>query len=203
MERISQAELLNRVMASVVAEIHTSQPGVIESYDRINQVADIKPVVQLAGEELPVLPNIPVIWPRGGDGYLHLPLDAGDTGLIVSCEVDVGTWRARGQAGNPGDNGRHELAFSVFVPGLVASGDTLNTASGATILGGSDVRLGGDSAVEKVILGESNRDAITTWAAAVSTAFSTLTPPVDISAATTTLTTQLNAALSGSVKVKS
>lgn len=213
MEEISEREMLRRVIASALLEVHTSQPGRVESYDAERQVADVLPEVRPGGEALPVIPCVPVIWPRGGGAYLHLPLERGDTGLIVSCEVDVAHWRVRGQPGVPGDTRRHHLAHSVFLPGLAVASATLQTSAGATVLAGSDLRLGAADADQQVLGGNDTKDAMNTWLSALSTWMSAvktavLLPGGDLTsanetldAASTALVNSLETALS-SVKVK-
>jgi len=175
-ERLTEQEMLRRVISSALSNVHTSQPGRVESYDRADQTATVRPEVAPGGEQQAEIQAVPVIWPRGGDGYLHFPLAEGDTGLIVTSEVDVGAWRRRGEAGAPAEAGRHALAFSVFLPGLIVRGAELDAGgAGRTILAGADVRVGAADADEKAIGGdafESAHDtlmaALKVWIAAVS-----------------------------------
>lgn len=174
MERLSDLEVLRRAFQFYLSELHTAQPGRVEQYHASEQMADVRPEVQPGGEELPVLTSIPVIWPRGGDGFLHMPLRRGDTGLLVCCESDIGQWRERNGPGDPGDVGRHELGFAVFIPGLVPMGQNLEVADGATILAGSDLRLGSADADEPALCGNTVLEDLNgvlsklgTWAAAI------------------------------------
>ncbi len=173
-ERIESETLSDNLRDYTQRSMYTALPGKVHTYDASKQTAEVQ--VQ-TDTEAPILPSVPVIWPRGGNGYLHFPLQAGDFGLIVCCKDDIGAWRQRGEPGDSGDIGQHGLQNAVFIPGLVPANNELATASGATILSGSDVRLGDSGASEKVMCGDEFEsdlgdfiDALDIWATAVATA---------------------------------
>ena len=122
-------------------------PGRVKSYDATKQTAVIEPMVKLvwrtADDErvvdtLPVLPDVPVAWPRGGGYFLHLPLAAGDGGLILVTDTDIGAWRETGQVSDPGDERRHGLGGAVFYPGLETVARALLDASAGHLVLGKD-----------------------------------------------------------------
>lgn len=131
------------------AETHTALPGRVESYDAAHQVADVLPLVrapvleadgETTTEPYPVLPCVPVIWPRTGAWFLSLPLAPGDTVLLVCCEAAIDRWRAGdGAPAEPGDLRRHHIAHAVCFPGLfVRSRALANASSSALVLGKDD-----------------------------------------------------------------
>jgi hypothetical protein len=92
--------------------VHTSVPATVTGYLPLLQVATCQPVV----EGMPEIPDVPVCWPRGGGYGLHMPLEAGDTVLLVFAEQDFGPWRLTGSAQAPALLRRHGL-YSVAIPG--------------------------------------------------------------------------------------
>jgi hypothetical protein len=202
MEDLTEAELLSRAIDSRLGEVHTALPGKVESFNRTQQTVDVSPQVQIDGETLPVIPSVPVLYPRSGSSYLAFKINTGDTGLLIFCEADIGLWRTRGELGAPGDDGRHGIQGAVFLPGLYPANATLSipsTVGGVAILESDDLRLGEWTATEAAVLGDLFVAAMKTWADAVTTAI-----PLgsDITVITTAFKTAIDQALSSIVKVK-
>jgi len=196
---VSTPELFRRVLDAQRRSIRTATPGRVRAYRRDEQTADVELPVRPDGEEQPVLSSVPVVCLGGGDGYLTFPHGAGDTGLVVFCDTEIGAWRASGDVGAPADEGRLNSAGPVYLPGLRPTADAVAVVAGATILAGSDVRLGAASAT-KAVVHEDAITAILTWADAVSAAITALGG--DVTGALATLTTDLGAAKSPTVKVE-
>ena len=119
---VSHAEILRANNAALRAGLHTSMPGVIQSYDPATKTADVRPVIrtpmyepetglEMEAEELPVIPNVPVSFPRGGGWHLSFPLAAGDHVTLVFSESATGQWRSTGEVSDPGDVRRHSLGY--------------------------------------------------------------------------------------------
>jgi len=99
----------------------------VKSYDAATQTAEVVPVVRSAApnldgsttpEDLPVIPNVPVAWPRAGGYYLHFPLTVGDHVLLVFSEAAIAQWRGSGETSDPGDLSRHDLSYPFAIPGI-------------------------------------------------------------------------------------
>ena len=136
------AETLRRVLDSRAVDMHTAIPGIVRSYDAAAQTADIeiallRPVPNPdedepdGAEALPILPSVPIAWPRAGGFFLHFPLSAGDSVLLVFSELDMNAWRASGRVSDPALGDRHGLSGAVAVPGLYPKNDPIGSASGA------------------------------------------------------------------------
>jgi hypothetical protein len=124
LSREDLAELERRAFAE---ELHTALPGRVESYDAATQTADVRPMVRRAlpnvegtttPEDMPIVRSVPVVWPRVGSWFLHMPLEAGDSVLLVCLERDAARWRQTGDVSDPIDHRQHHLAHAVAVPGL-------------------------------------------------------------------------------------
>jgi hypothetical protein len=124
--------------------IHTAMPGRIERYDPATQRADVQPLVrrrvpkadtdqrEWVYEELPLIPSVRVLHPRGGGAFVHLPIATGDTVLLVFCETGIGHWEAGdGSISDAGDERRHHLAHAVAIPGMYPAAKNIDAASGA------------------------------------------------------------------------
>jgi hypothetical protein len=123
-------DLLRDVLDQWVSGIHTAMPGVIKAYDAATQLADVKPQIKTAlrkrdgsyvTEDLPLIASVPVLHPRSGTAWVHLPLAVGDTVLLVFCERDINEWRRMGADVDPNDLRTHGLSGAVAIPGLFPS----------------------------------------------------------------------------------
>ncbi len=141
------AEVIRAALDSRLLDLHTALPGRVVSYDSDAQTADIRPMVRRALrdedgekvlEDLPVVPKVPVQWPRGGGFFLSMPLAEGDSGLLVFSERSIDRWRSTGEAADPGDQRTHGLSGAVFIPGVFPSAGALEDASGTVVVLGRD-----------------------------------------------------------------
>lgn len=137
------AEVLAAAMDSRLADVHTSVPGKIKSYDAATQKAEVEITVNRVElnsqgaavyEEYPVLPNVPVAWPRGGGYSMQFPLDVGDHVLLVFGESDSSRWRTSGEVGNPGEVQRHTLSYAYAIPCIAPDDDTLPDGSAEALV---------------------------------------------------------------------
>lgn len=142
------AEVIRRAIDARMIDVHTALPGRVESYDAATQTADVKPLIKRVirtrqgapvEEPLPVIPNIPVVFPGAGEFFISFPVQVGDTGLIIFCERNLDRWReVEGEDVNPGDQSMHPLSGATFHPGLRPSNQALGDADGTNMAFGKD-----------------------------------------------------------------
>lgn len=199
------AEVLRQAIESRLADVHTCLPGRVVSYDRRTQQADVELVVRSAveatdggivNESLPVLPAVPVMWPRGGGCSLQLPLSAGDHVWVMFSEGAIGNWRVSGQTSDPGDIARHSLSYPVALPCAAPDTEPLTEAGESEVAldvpGGKFARVGGSEATAVAIASKAQSE-IKKLATLVGTALGQITGPV----VTTTAAATMNAHVVG------
>ena len=118
------SEPLRAAVESVMSELHVCLPGRIERYDHTEQRAEVKPLLRRNyrdGDEpdMPVIADVPVIWPRAGGASLTMPVQAGDGVLLVFADRSIDRWLAQGGEVTPNDRRKHDLSDCVAIPGLV------------------------------------------------------------------------------------
>lgn len=127
--------VLREALDARAAEIHTAIPGKVVNYNAELQVADIQPLVKdlyhsesgaMLTRSFPVLPSVPVAYLRGGGYFLSVPLDVGDTGMLVFSELPIDRWRSTGQESHPVNARRHGVGNAVFYPGVRPRADALD-----------------------------------------------------------------------------
>jgi hypothetical protein len=102
------------VQASRV-DIHTSMPGIVESFDATKQTAVVRPVVQrfFRGQGFKALPqlfDVPVVFPRGGGFVLTFPVKQGDECILHFSERAIDNWHSTGKVSEPSEFRTHDLS---------------------------------------------------------------------------------------------
>lgn len=124
------ASNIKQGVESRLKELHTSMPGIVESFDAENQLATIQPAIRrifitrdgdkeiLVPSDLPILINVPVIFPRGGGFSLTFPVAKGDECLLVFCERSIDNWHETGKVKAPGAKRFHSLSDATAFVGI-------------------------------------------------------------------------------------
>ena len=185
------------------AELRVCMPGTVITYYAATQTADIQPpvwtaipasgTVQIDGsvteggtiqDQLPILFNIPVEFPRGGGYAITFPLVPGDTGMLEFPDFSIDLWRSSGLDGPSQDLRTHSIGSAVFRPGLSCSlvpiaGAPATTADGLAIgaelgqriqITQTAVALGSPTATDFVALASKVDLALSTFKTALLTA---------------------------------
>lgn len=121
-ETPSLAKVIKDAIEARLAEVHVSLPAEIVSYD--GRKADVQILLErkyVSGEvvKLPLITNVPVIWPQTTDGGFRMPLEPGMTGSLVFSERSLDTWLVQGGLVSPNDPRKFALSDAQFVPGLI------------------------------------------------------------------------------------
>jgi hypothetical protein len=173
--------VMSRILDQWKRDLRVAMPGKIVSYDAGTQLASVQPQIrrelrQLVDDrgrvfdDMPIIPAVPVCFPRFGPWFLSFPVQAGDHCLLIVCDQDLTRWRETGDVVDPYMPSSHHIADAVAVPGLFPEANALGGAhasnlvlghdSGAQIhVTGGEIRLGGASASDPVAR-KSDLDAI-------------------------------------------
>lgn len=144
-----RAEMIRAAIDNALSEMRVALPARVESVDTAAQTVDVRPMLlqrsvnddgEVTTEQLPVLPTVPVSWPRGGGFFVSMPLTVGDTGLVVFCDWSIDQWRSRGGSSpaDPLDIRAHSIASAVFVPGLHDAKNPLASVHAENLVVGKD-----------------------------------------------------------------
>jgi hypothetical protein len=121
-------EVLRQAFSYFLGDTHTALPARVEEYYPDEQKIDAKPLIKrrvVGGdgsellEELPIIPDVPVAFPRNANFFLTFPLAAGDLVLLVFAERSLDKWLAStGEDTDPDEFRMHDLSDAVALPGL-------------------------------------------------------------------------------------
>lgn len=142
-----------RLAGSVMSALRVSMPGIVQSFDPDTVTVVVQPAIK--GYEpdsnginqsttLPLLVDVPVVFPRGGGCTLTFPVKAGDECLVVFADRCIDFWWQNGGVQEPVDDRMHDLsdAFCIVGPqsqaqkisGISTSAAQLRTDDGAAFV---------------------------------------------------------------------
>lgn len=125
MKEISDA--LNAFVAAAASGLHVAMPGRVESYDPVKQRVHVQPVIRRgfteedgsrSTEQLPIVPDVPVVFPGSGPYSISWPIAKGDIVLLVFADQSLDRWLALGEIVDPQDDRNHTLSDAIAIPGL-------------------------------------------------------------------------------------
>lgn len=137
----------------IMSNLRVALPGIIQSFDPETVTCVVQPAVKgyesddsgkKSSLSLPLLVDIPVIFPRGGGVTLTFPIKAGDECLLMFADRCIDFWWQNGGIQEPVDSRMHDLsdAFAIVGPqsqaqkisGISTSAAQLRTDDGAAFI---------------------------------------------------------------------
>ncbi len=154
-------QLLKQAIENRLLDVHTALIAKVESYDPAKQQVSVSPVLKRAiktldgeiiQEQLPVLSEVPVLFPRAGGFFISFPIQPGDFVQLVFNESSIDEWVAD-SASDEVYNERFSLQGAVAIPGVSPESKPLSGAHKTNFVAGKDngVQLHIDG--EKIRLG--------------------------------------------------
>ena len=164
----SPTTLTDAVRAAVLYQlniIHTSFPGIIISYDHTVQKAVIQPALNKNYTDgttapMPILTNVPIVFPRSGGAALTFPINPGDTVLVICSERSLDNWLNTGGQVTPDDPRKFDLSDAMAIPGLYPFSQVSPAPNNSDVVlqyQGSQIRINANGDVQIVT---SNKVAI-------------------------------------------
>lgn len=111
----------------IMSNLRVALPGIIQSFDPETITCVVQPAVKGyesddAGKKsslsLPLLVDVPVIFPRGGGVTLTFPVKAGDECLLMFADRCIDFWWQNGGVQEPVDGRMHDLSDAFAIVGL-------------------------------------------------------------------------------------
>jgi hypothetical protein len=146
-----------------LSDLHTMLPGRVEEYDSSKQEASVKPLIQRLVltedgeqilEEIPIISNVPVAFPRVSSFFLSFPIKKGDLVMLHFAERSLDNWLGgQGEDTDPDEFRMHDLTDAVAYSGLypfnraIKDVDEVNMVLGADE-GGLQIHITPDGVME-------------------------------------------------------
>jgi hypothetical protein len=124
-QKITFTNAIRTAIRSLLSdELHTCLPGEITKIiDYKKKKVSVKPLIKktyLDGTvlELPIIENVPVVYPDTGEALLKLPLIVGAKVLLMFSERSLDNWLSSGNDSTPGNSNKFALSDAVAILGL-------------------------------------------------------------------------------------
>jgi len=125
----SLAELLQAAVSQAVGDMFVAMPAKIVTYTAATQMADVQPLLSRpvvfddgteSLDKLPIIPGVPVAFPRGGGYFMSFPLAPGDLVLLVFCDRSIDKYKSSPGTTpvNPVDLRTNDISDAVAIPGF-------------------------------------------------------------------------------------
>lgn len=144
-------------LRQTVNNVRVAMPGIIQSFDATEQTVTVQCAIRekinmdgnLSWQEIPLLLDVPIIFPRAGNYILTMPIQAGDECLVVFGDSCMDAWWQSGGVQNQIDCRRHDLSDGYAIVGLYSqprriTNYSTNTAQLRNISGSAYVELSGN-----------------------------------------------------------
>lgn len=123
----SEQQAFDAQKLSIFTGLRVAMPGIIQSFDPDAVTCTVQPAIygQKVGEDgkatseaIPILPDVPVVFPRGGGCTLTFPVNPGDECLLVFSDRCIDFWWQNGGIQEAVDPRQHDLsdAFAIVGP---------------------------------------------------------------------------------------
>jgi len=165
------AELINLAIENRLLDVHTALIAKVERYDAEKQLVDVSPVLKrkvqtLEGvwktEQLPLLCDVPVMFPQAGGYFISFPIQSGDFVQLIFNESDIEEW-LQNSPSKIDHNRRFSLQGAIAIPSFAPPSKPLTGAHKTNFVAGRNngpqihiddqkIRLGSEKAEEALAI---------------------------------------------------
>lgn len=144
-------QLYDSIIKKVNFNLRCCIPGIIQSYNKATNTAEIQPAIreEIVNEDnsvsyvnLPLLINVPILFPMCLNGGVTLPLQQGDEVLVLFSDLSYDNFWVHGNIQNPIEVRRHDLSDGLAIPTAISRKNTKYVSDGLNIkLGNAQIKM--------------------------------------------------------------
>lgn len=141
------SQLYENIIKKVNFNLRCCIPGVIQQYDPKTNTASIQPAIreEIVNEDntvqymnLPILVNVPIIFPSCSIGSIKMLLKQGDECLVLFSDLSIDNFWKYANVQNPIEVRRHDLSDGIAIPCVLSQPNTKQfNGTGMEITGGN------------------------------------------------------------------
>jgi hypothetical protein len=119
----SLSQVVKDALSAKLYDMRFHSPGKVLRYDKDKQLVDVQPSFKAktpSGKVVnpPAIYNVPVMFQRGGDAIISVPIKKGDSIGLFFCDRSIEKWLSNGGIVDPEDSRAHVLSDATAMPGL-------------------------------------------------------------------------------------
>lgn len=120
-----ESTIYTRLIDEASFRIRCAVPGIIQSFDSKKNTVEVQPAVReriiqedgsLRYMNLPLLINVPVLFPQSSVASIRFPLVQGDECLVIFSDLSIDNFWEKGNVQNPVEVRRHDLSDGLAIP---------------------------------------------------------------------------------------
>lgn len=121
-----EAQAYQVLAETISSTLRVALPGIIQSFDPETVTCVVQPAIKgsrldASGNPvsltLPLLVDVPVVFPHGGGCTITFPLKKGDECLVIFSDRCIDFWWQNGGVQEPVDPRQHDLSDAFAIPG--------------------------------------------------------------------------------------
>lgn len=122
----SEYELYQRMGEKWATDLRVAMPGIVQSFDPVEQTVTVQPAIKervidqvgnITMVNLPLLLDVPIVFPRAGGFALTMPVRAGDECLVIFADMCIDAWWSQGSVQVQAEKRRHDLSDGFAILG--------------------------------------------------------------------------------------
>ena len=181
MTSLSFAELIKRAVENRLLDVHTAIVARVESYNSKEQTVDVRPQLkhalegkdgELVFEKLPIIADVPVLFPRAGGFFISFPIQEGDFVQLFFNESPISDWWNQEETNI--ETTRHSLGGAVAIPGVYPKEDSLAEVSTENMVLGKEEGTQIHLLKDEIRLGDKDSEEALAFAEPVLEAFKSI-----------------------------
>jgi hypothetical protein len=143
----TQEEIIQKALEQHGFDLRVAEPGIVQTFTAgPPATVTVQPALRerinlngnLTNVQLPLLINVPVIYPGGGGYAITWPLSEGDEGVLVYQDRCIDAHWQAGGIQNEVEKRRHDLSDAVFFPCRISTPNSLANIASTLQLRNSD-----------------------------------------------------------------
>ena len=133
-----QAQAYQALADAISSKLRVALPGIIQSFDPVAITCTVQPAIKgtlcnadnnPVSVSLPLLVDVPVIFPRGGGCTITSPVAKGDECLVIFSDRCIDFWWQNGGVQEPVDPRQHDLSDAFALVGPQSQAEKIGNVS--------------------------------------------------------------------------
>ena len=111
-------------------DLRVAMPGTVVSFDPVEQTVTVQPAIKervivdqdrtVQSVAMPLLLDVPIVFPRAGGFTLTMPVRAGDECLVIFADSCIDAWWSQGGVQVQAEKRRHDLSDAFAIMGITS-----------------------------------------------------------------------------------
>lgn len=125
----SEIEMHQRIGDKWGTDLRVAMPGIVQSFDDVEQTVTVQPAIKerivdqfgnITTVNLPLLLDVPIVFPRAGGFVLTMPVKQGDECLVIFADMCIDAWWSQGGVQVQAEKRRHDLSDGFAILGITS-----------------------------------------------------------------------------------